>query len=89
MNVVLNSRILVGPRHMEAERLTRTWKPEELKEIQWSQSPSDLCVLSVSEVDTVGDSGGSYARMVKHASMRLASNLEEALRRHLDIKLEP
>jgi hypothetical protein len=86
MNIVLNSRVLIGFRHSEADRLARLWKPEEPIEIQWMQSPSDLCVLSVSDVETTRPDD-RYGRIVEHASLPLASKLEETLRVQLGLKL--
>lgn len=86
MNIVLNSRVLVGFRHSEADRLTRLWKPDESIEIQWMQSPSDLCVLSVSDIEATRPDD-RYGRVVEHASLPLASKLEEALRMQLRLKL--
>ena len=87
VNIVLNSRILIGRWHHEADRVARCWNPERPKKIEWMQSPSDLCVLSVSDQDDEGQ-GDPYGRVVERASLPLASRLEETLRQQLGLAME-
>ncbi|WP_035613760.1 hypothetical protein [Haloferula sp. BvORR071] len=92
MNIVLNSRVLIGRDHIAADRYTRQWRPGLQKDIEWLQSPSELCVLSITRgTDEIlpGEPAPALAkkRSAYPATLAMTNGLEDELRRHLGLKL--
>lgn len=79
MNVLLNSRLLIGANHRAAERLAIGWKPGIA--IQWMVSPSDLCVLKVDPDKNVESGFG----LPSGHGLRMANDLELKLRSGLNM----
>ena len=89
MNVVLNSRILVGEKHDAAADFARQWRSGIAPQIEWLLSPSDLCVLDITtspgEVLPPGSSPGNSSR----PTLAMVNRLEDDLRQHLGMRLSP
>jgi hypothetical protein len=89
MNVVLNSRILVGEKHDAAAAFARRWNSAIAPQIEWLLSPSDLCVIDISaSPDEVPPSAGSYGASSR-PTLAMVNRLEDDLRRHLGMRLSP
>ena len=91
MNIVLNSRILVGPMHQAADDYAKKWEPELPKHIEWMQSPSELCVLDIRDEPEpkapVRERRATRPLKPAVKPWALATRLEDALRHHLGLKL--
>ena len=89
MNVVLNSRILVGEKHDAAAEFARQWRSGIAPQIEWLLSPSDLCVLNITaspgEAMLPSGSSGNSSR----PTLAMLNRLEDDLRRHLGMRLSP
>jgi hypothetical protein len=87
MNVLLNSRVLIGEKHDAAADFARQWKSDSASQIEWLLSPSELCVLDISaspgETIPPGSSFGNSSR----PTLALVNRLEDDLRRHLGMRL--
>jgi hypothetical protein len=79
MNVILNSRVLIGANHHAAERIARHWRPDMPKKVEWKLSPSDLCVLRIDPEPDQARNG----RRPSGDMLRLANSLEIELRTRL------
>jgi len=89
MNVVLNSRVLVGEKHDAAADFALHWNAGILPQIEWLLSPSELCVLDITaspdEVIPPASSSGPSTR----STLAMVNRLEDDLRRHLGMRLSP
>jgi hypothetical protein len=89
MNVLLNSRVLVGEKHDAAANFARHWGSGIAQQIEWLLSPSDLCVLQITaspgEPMPPASSFGSSTR----PTLAMANRLEDDLRRHLGMQMSP
>jgi hypothetical protein len=87
MNVVLNSRVLVGEKHDAAADFALHWNSGIFPQIEWLLSPSELCVLKITaspgEAVPTTSSFGSSSR----PTLAIANRLEDDLRRHLGMRL--
>ena len=87
MNVLLNSRVLIGEKHDAAANFARRWKSGSAPKIEWLLSPSELCVLDISaspgETITPASSFGASSG----PTLALLNRLEDDLRRHLGMRL--
>jgi hypothetical protein len=82
MRIVLNSRTLVGPQHVEAAAFASEWIPGMAVNIEWLESPSARCVL---QVDLPPDSPVVIRGRVLPVDGRdVRSQLEDDLRDHLN-----
>jgi hypothetical protein len=89
MNVLLNSRILVGEKHDAAADFARRWSTGTAPQIEWLLSPSELCVLDITtspgEAMPPASSFGNSSR----PTLAMVNRLEDDLRRHLGMRLSP
>jgi len=89
MNVVLNSRVLVGEKHDAAAAFARHWNSDISPQIEWLLSPSELCVLNITaspgEAMNFNNPFGHSTR----PTLAMVNRLEDDLRRHLGMRLSP
>jgi hypothetical protein len=89
MNVVLNSRVLVGEKHDAAADFALHWNSGVFPQVDWLLSPSELCVLDITA--TPGESlppGGTFGGTTR-PTLAMVNRLEDDLRRHLGMRLSP
>ncbi|QJE95138.1 hypothetical protein [Luteolibacter luteus] len=86
MNVILNSRTLVGPQHTAAETFLRDRYPMDLAKIDWLQSPSARCVLELQQAAHVAAvSGDPNTAVNPFPESEALVSLEESLRAHIGL----
>jgi hypothetical protein len=81
MNVVLNSRLLVGSYHERALQIARRRLPGPNTRFEWMNSPSSFCVLAIEEEDEV-------KHETHRATRKVVSSLEAEMRQDLGLRLE-
>ncbi|MEK7954459.1 hypothetical protein [Luteolibacter soli] len=89
MNVLLNSRVLVGAQHDAAAAFARRWNAGIIPQIQWLLSPSELCVLEVTASPGESLPSTSSFGNSSRPTLAIANRLEDDLRRHLGMRLSP
>ncbi|MCW1925280.1 hypothetical protein OKA05_22155 [Luteolibacter arcticus] len=87
MNVVLNSRVLIGEKHDAAADFARHWKSDTSSQIEWLLSPSDLCVLDITASPGEVLPTEGYFGNASRPTFTMVNRLEDDLRRHLGMAL--
>jgi len=89
MNVVLNSRVLIGEKHDAAADFALHWIAGISPQVEWLLSPSELCVLDV--IPSPGEAAppASVFGSSTRPNLAMANRLEDDLRRHLGMRLTP